>query len=187
MPLSATAQAPDFALAVSGSPASATVSAGQTATYKLSVTPQAGLSGTVSFTCSGAPLEATCTVNPTSIDLSGPASVPVTVTVSTTARSAIWLKPKPPAEPWIWVWLLAMLSALGAAVMRGHSRAWRRAWILLGVAMLGLALSAGCGGSGATGGTTGTPAGTYTLTVAGSIASGTSTLQHNVTLTLTVD
>jgi len=190
VPLSGTgqAQAPDFSLAAaSGSSTSATVTAGGTATYKLSITPLGGLSGTVGFTCTGAPLEATCTVNPASINLSGSASAPITVTVSTTARSAIWPGPKPPEAPWIWVWLLAMLLALGAILMRGHRPARRRAWILLGLAMLGLALSAGCGGSGATGGASGTPAGTYTLTVTGSISSGTSTLQHNLALTLTVN
>jgi hypothetical protein len=55
------------------------------------------------------------------------------------------------------------------------------------LAMLGLALSASCGGSGATGGAGGTPAGTYTLTVTGTMTSGTTTLQHNVALTLTVN
>jgi ABC-type glycerol-3-phosphate transport system substrate-binding protein len=77
--------------------------------------------------------------------------------------------------------------ALGATLMRGHRLALRRAWILLGLAMLGLTLSAGCGGSGASGGAAGTPAGTYTLTVTGSITSGTTALQHDVPLTLTVD
>ncbi|MFZ0962437.1 MAG: choice-of-anchor D domain-containing protein [Terriglobia bacterium] len=187
LPLSGTNQAPDFSLTVSGSPASATVNAGGTATYKLNITPLGGLSGTAGFTCTGAPLEATCTVNPASINLSGSASAPMTVTVSTTARSAIWPGPKPPAAPWKWVWMLATLLALGAILMRGNRLAWRHAWVLPGLAMLGLALSAGCGGSGATGEASGTPAGTYNLTVTGSITSGTTTLQHNVPLTLTVN
>lgn len=126
-------------------------------------------------------------MNPASINLSGSASAPITVTVSTTARSQVWPRPKPPESLWGCVWLLATLLALGATLLRGHRLAWRRARILLGLAMLGLALSVGCGGSGSTGGAGGTPAGTYTLAVTGTITSETTTLQHNAALTLTVN
>ncbi len=184
--LSGTGTGPDFSLAVTGSGGSATVTAGQKATYNLSVTPQAGLSGTVSFTCSGAPAQATCTVSPGSLNLSGTVSAPVTVTVNTAARSAVWMISKPHFEQWIWVCWLGVLSAVSLVTIRMHRRGWRRAWALLGVATLGLALCAACGGSGGTHGAGGTPAGTYTLTVTASITSGTTTLQHNVALTLTV-
>ena len=50
--------------APSGSSTSATAAPGQPATYTLSVGGQGGMSGTVSFTCTGAPSEATCTVSP---------------------------------------------------------------------------------------------------------------------------
>jgi len=49
--------------------------------------------------------------------------------------------------------------------------------------LLTLAL-AGCGGG--TPSNPGTPAGTYTLTVTGSMGSGSATLSHSVMLTLTV-
>src|ERR1019366_8713510 len=52
----------DFTLTTS-SGSSATVTRGQTATYTLSVGGQGGLSGTVTFTCTGAPSEATCTIS----------------------------------------------------------------------------------------------------------------------------
>ncbi|MBZ5564287.1 MAG: choice-of-anchor D domain-containing protein [Acidobacteriia bacterium] len=184
--LSGTGTGPDLSVAVTGSGGSATVTAGQTATYNLSVTPQAGLSGTVSFTCSGAPAQATCTVSPGSLNLNGTASAPITVTVNTTARSAVWMISKPHFEQWIWVCWLGVLSAVSLVTIRKHRRGWRRTWALLGVATLGLALCAACGGSEGTHGAGGTPAGTYTLTVTASITSGTTTLQHNVALTLTV-
>jgi len=110
--------------------------------------------------------------------------------VSTTARSAVLMRPKPPAGPWIWLWMLALLAAVGTRLMGGRRLAWRRAWAPLAVAMLSVALWAGCGGGGGGGGTPtprGTPAGTYSLTVTGTYTSGTTTLQHNVTLTLKVN
>lgn len=184
---SGTGQVPDITLAVSsGSPASATLTASESATYKVTVTPQGGLSGTIGLTCSGGPLEATCSVIPESLNLCGSASVPVTVTMSTTVGSAIWFRPKPSADLRLWVSSLAILSALGAAATRGRRLASKRACIVVGLSVLGLALSAGCGESGASGGSGRTPAATYILTVAGSITSVTGMLQHNVALTLTV-
>ena len=61
--LSGTGQ--DFTLAPpSGSSTSATVAPGQSATYTLSVAGEGGFNQSVSFTCTGAPSEATCTVSP---------------------------------------------------------------------------------------------------------------------------
>jgi hypothetical protein len=189
--LNGTTQGADFSLtAASGSSTSATVTPGQTATYNLIVTPQGGLTGVVAFTCNGAPSEATCTVSPTSVNLSGSGSAPITVTVSTTAQSGIRGLREPPKGPWVLTWLLAILSGLAWTVTWWHRVARRRAWVPLVVMMVALAPGAGCGGGGNTGGSggnSGTPAGTYTLTVSGSMASGTTTLQHNVTLTLTVN
>jgi hypothetical protein len=183
--LSGTGQNPDFSLVVSGSSSIATVSAGQTATYNLSITPQAGLTGTVTFTCSGAPSEATCIATPTSVNLSGSGAVPITATVSTTAPSETGLRPKPPAGPWTWICVLGLLAAVGLTLRRGPRLTRQRAWAPLGAAMLSLAFWAGCGGGGVA--NPGTPAGTYTLTVTGSMTLGTTTLQHNLSLTLIVN
>ena len=46
---------------------SATVSAGQSATYTLAVGGQGGFNQTVSFTCTGAPSKSTCTVSPSTL------------------------------------------------------------------------------------------------------------------------
>jgi trimeric autotransporter adhesin len=190
--LSGAEKSPDFSVAAAaGSSTWATVTAGQTATYDLGITPLGGLSGTVSLTCAGAPAAATCAVNPSSVSLSGSDVAPITVTVTTTARSAVGMRPKPPAGPWIWLLMLGWLAAVGAKLMGGRRPVWRRAWASLGVVMLSLMLWTACGGSGAGGGgggvDPGTPAGAYTLTVSGTYASGTTTLQHNITLTLKVN
>jgi hypothetical protein len=66
---------------------SATVSAGQTATYNLILSSE-GLIGTVALSCSGAPAGTTCSVNPASEFLpSGSATAPITVTVTTTTEA----------------------------------------------------------------------------------------------------
>ncbi|HLI77095.1 MAG TPA: choice-of-anchor D domain-containing protein [Acidobacteriaceae bacterium] len=70
----------DFGLALNG-PSAVTVSSGGIATYPMLLNSVSGLSGGVSFTCSGAPANSVCTVNPATAQLGG--SVPVSVTLQT--------------------------------------------------------------------------------------------------------
>jgi YVTN family beta-propeller protein len=72
---------------------SATVAPGGTATYLLSLLSGASFSGTVSFTCSGAPATAGCYVLPVSPSISANSTVPVTITVTTVAQSASLAQP----------------------------------------------------------------------------------------------
>jgi hypothetical protein len=71
---------PDFS--ISASPASQTYAAGGTATYKATVAPVNGFTGTVGLTVSGCPSNSTCTLNPTSVTL--PPNRTSTLTVQTT-------------------------------------------------------------------------------------------------------
>ncbi len=181
----------DFSVgAASGSSTSATVTAGQTADYKLAFTP-AGLSGSLDLSCSGAPQGAKCTVSPTPLMLNGSTAATATVIVTTTARSMVVTRPqlRPPAAGrqrglplWFWLMALGVLASLVAA----RRRRVRLGVLALGVSLLFVVLWAACGGGGGGGGT-GTPAGTYTLTVAGTATSHASNLSHNVPLTLKVD
>lgn len=67
---------------------SATVSAGQTATYNLVLSAEFGFTGTVALSCSGAPAGTTCSVTPASAVLpTGSSTAPVTVTVATTTQA----------------------------------------------------------------------------------------------------
>lgn len=174
-------------------PESQTVNAGVTATYTLTLTPVPGFNGTVSLSCSGAPPAAACSVSPSSITLDGTNPSTATVTVNTTARlSAVpgrWPPVKAPlgnvSDVLRWVLLSLVVAALGS--LAGLWVAGRRAWprlpprlggtILILVVLIWIA----CGG-GARRSDPGTPAGTYTLTIAG--VSGSST--ENVTGGLTV-
>jgi len=83
----ATATNGQFSFSGTGGNTSATVQAGQTATYNISMGSQ-GFIGTVALSCSGAPAGTTCTVNPASVDLNASSSsVPITVTISGTQNA----------------------------------------------------------------------------------------------------
>ena len=175
--LSGTGQ--DFSFAPpSGSSTSATTAPGSPATYTLSVGGEGGLTGSVSFTCTGAPSEATCTVAPNPAT-AGSTPTNVTVTVTTTAASigAPSSRPIPPAAPLSpgfkgLLMLALILAAMAWAVMRrnqfGGGR-WKSTLLPLFAGLLLVLAMSGCHTKSNTTPTpnAGTPAGTYTLTVTG--------------------
>ncbi len=189
----------DFGFSASSS--STTVTAGQTASYLVSVAPQGGFNQSVALTCSGAPALSTCSVSPGAVTLNGTASTNVTVTVTTTAGTSTlpWAKKLPPSVPgsrWLnWAsWLLALAavaavshrrpSPVGTPARQQQTPALR--CVPLAATMLLVLLWTTCGGGGSVIHNPGTPAGTYSLAVAGSAASGTANLTHNFSLSLTV-
>ncbi len=189
----------DFTIApASGSSTSSTVSPGQPAGYTFSMGGEGGISGTVAFSCSGAPSEATCTVSPNPATLGGSATT-VTVTVTTTAPTL--MSPRsprlPPAYPdgqggrRLLLLALVLLAMMVWATRRENKmglRGSRLRIVLLASGLLLVLGLAGCGGGGGGGSTPnpGTPAGTYSLTVTGTTGSGASAVSHAVTLKLTV-
>src|SRR5579864_2204708 len=79
--------APGFTL--QAAPVSASVPAGGTVTYTLSVASQNGFSQAVSFTCFGLPAGASCSFNPSSVTTAGgPAQTVATVAVPSAAESS---------------------------------------------------------------------------------------------------
>jgi Abnormal spindle-like microcephaly-assoc'd, ASPM-SPD-2-Hydin/Beta-propeller repeat/Cep192 domain 4 len=200
LPLTGVGQ--DFAIgATPGTSSSATVTAGQSATYSVDVSAPSSFNQLISLACSGAPAHATCTIDKTGITLYGTTPVTAKVTVSTTARSMV-----PNGHrldgPWGFgvasrrfpLGLLVLLAALVAAAMASGRFAPslgcnQRALVRFSAIVLLVLLWATCGGGGAVGGggggssqQTGTPAGTYTLTVSGTSGS----LTHTTTVKLTV-
>jgi hypothetical protein len=188
----------DFTLAPEpGSPTSVTVAPGQPGTYSLSVAGDGGFNQSVSFTCTGAPSEATCTVSPSTLT-PGICATNIAVSVATTAPSvsAPRCRPLPlvpPLSPGLrGLWMLAvamaaMAWAFGRRNLPGERR-WQPRMAILAAGLLLTLVLAGCGGGGGVSvpPNPGTPAGTYTLTVTGAAGSGSSALSHSVTLTLTV-
>lgn len=181
---------PDFSLAVaSGSSSSATVSAGGTANYQLTAAPFGGFNQAISFTCSGAPAGANCSVSPNPITLDGTNSAAISVQVTTAMKSVAL--PRFTNEPFSDIsWFMLCLAA---AILMGvfclldkklrklipYRRATLGALALLLTILIG---ASSCGsGQGKSGPTT------STLTVTGSSSSGGTTSQHSIALTLTVN
>jgi hypothetical protein len=185
--LSGTGQ--DFALAVPVS--TATVAAGQTASYTVAVSPGGGFNQSVSLSCTGAPALSACTVSPNPVILNGSTASSVTVTVTTTAPATVF--PDPPStrphfpnnsHPLV---LVLVLLALALAVSRGSQakRPLAVRCLLVVTLCTGVGLVA-CGGGTSVPPKPGTTAGTYSLTVSGTFTSGSTTLAHNTKLTLVV-
>lgn len=75
----------DFVISVS--PASQTITPGQSAVYALTLASAKGLSGNVSLGCSGGPANSTCSITPASVTLNGTATVTAKATLLTSANS----------------------------------------------------------------------------------------------------
>ncbi len=181
-----------------GGSTSETVSAGGTANYNLSLTPS-GFVGSATLICtwqSQQPRGTHCSVTPASVNMDGTNPAPFTVSVSTTKRSLAG--PRGPAAPISDPWarhpvplLLALLALLLPMAASSPSIGWRRRrpalpWVVpLSATLFVVLLWAACGGGGGAAPTpqTGTPAGTYTLTVTAT----TSGVSKTTNLTLKVN
>ena len=139
-------------VALSTNQPSATVKAGGTATFTLSIAPQGGFNQTVNLSCSlPAMLKfSTCAVTPASVTPSGTTASTATVTLTTTAPTLVAPRSEPydsgrrgPLEvppfgrmPWtdsrrpLLLWLVALLAAVAAASRhRRHSRGGGNQWV----------------------------------------------------------
>jgi hypothetical protein len=172
--VSAVALTPSVALALAaGASSTATVQAGQTATYSL-VLNSTNYAGTVTFTCAGAPAGYTCTVPTPATLTTATATTAVTISVQTPGTVTAL-----PSGQRLRIALAFGVLMLPLALMRK-----RRGWMAI-VAVVGLCAASGCGsrlGSSGGGGSSTTPV-TSTLTIS---AAGTGLTTATQQLTLTV-
>ena len=166
--------------AVSVSPATASVKAGQSATYTVSVQPQNGaFSNSIALACSNLPGLASCSFSPSSVT-PGANTVTSMLTVSTTAASAL-VKPPAGHAPQLPLYALRLklgglaLVGLGLLSVGGRKNRSRRFALALGLALslVVAAVQASCGGgeSQPPASNPGTPAGNYTITISGTSSS----------------
>ncbi|MGC2696328.1 MAG: hypothetical protein WA738_11110, partial [Candidatus Angelobacter sp.] len=161
---------PRFSVSSTGSQ-SVTITAGQTATYNLAIAGTGPVNGNVLLSCIGLPANSQCAISPTTVTLSGQTPQPVTVTVTTTPHSTSSRNNGLPTSA---------TAAWGMSVMFGmilivSQEKRKQVAGLAPLTLLAVALCtsiAGCSGSNTTTMPTpnpasGTPAGTYVLTVTG--------------------
>jgi hypothetical protein len=180
VPLSGTGV--DFSLTVS--PASATVNAGATATYTLTVAPVGGaFTNAIKLACSQAPIDSNCQLSSTSVT-PGPNSVTATLTISTTAPSAGAVRSLAQKQPFLAVWMQLQALALFGIMIAGPKRRKKNAPMLIAIAVLvaALLLLSACAGGTGIAQQQGTPPGTYPIMITGTSGA----LQHSTTLTLIV-
>jgi hypothetical protein len=186
-----------FAMSAAGS-ASVNVTAGQTASFTLTLAPAGGFNEQITIACTGAPAGSMCTATPASFVLS--TSVNVTISVNTFAAraaapvnnqphlAAIWnlefgIRNYAPAGIAVFLFF-ALLACLRFATARNRGLIARRAAAAASLLLAVLCVSC-AGGVGVpppvAGG--GTAPGTYTLTVTATSSSG---VARTTTLTMTV-
>jgi hypothetical protein len=171
-------------LAANVNPNPLTIPRGSSGTLTLTLTPQGGLTGPVSFSCGTLPAHLSCNFAPPSITLpssGGPATD--VLTVNTAATSTALLMPPGGANGV----LAAIMLWLPISLLGLSRRKWRKIPIARMLAMLtllwigfaGIAAMVGCG----KGSSDATPAGTYSIPISLTFAGGTS---QTVNATVTV-
>jgi hypothetical protein len=171
---------PDFSLSASPNPLS--VIPGASVTTVISAATAGNFTGTINVTCS---LQAnmaytTCTLNPTSFSPSSNPPGFSTLTVATTAPSTALRRFDGPR--WFIPSAGSLLAAIFLLLIPGRKRRVKLAFGLLVFALLAAGFVACGGGSSSSTGNSGTPPGSYTVTVTGT----SSNLSHTLNIAVTV-
>ena len=179
---SASASVQVTSYAVDVEPPSVTVAAGNTATYTATVNPQGNYTASVSLSCPAGLPSGTgsgCTFSTNPITLAGTSPSSVSLTIPTTARTSTTVEMLHSGR-----WLYAMFFPIGGLTFFGmglggkYSRRQRLIGILLILLLVSLiSIQPACSHSSSTTINSGTPAGTYAITVSATSGSFSQTKQ----------
>ncbi len=204
----------DFSLSQTlPSPPLQTVTAGNSTTYTVTVTPLNGFSQVVLLGCKNLPQgsdataqkpDTTCTFSPPGLTLDGSNPSTATLTISTTASKSSHMLPQPPggSPPWgswkiewwallalLWIIFAVSLVVTGRRLLGAKPVRLRASLAILVLAASLSALATACNstyyGPQTTPVATGTPAGTYTVTIVGTLGSNNS-IKRSTTVNLAV-
>jgi Pro-kumamolisin, activation domain len=174
----------------------ASVAAGATATYPITVTGAFGFAGTVNFTCTGLPAGVTCSGTPAIVSAATPTA---SSTLTFTATSSANLIPRGPGAngisnhgaPFLTglsqrvlasAFVITLILWGGVFLFASKNRMWKSTGVFAMV-IFGALFVASCGGGGSGGGVTPPPA-SNTTTVVVTGTSGSATASTVVTLTV---
>jgi hypothetical protein len=140
----------DFGFTLAASSNSATVTAGSSATYSLTVNPGGGFAGDVSMTCAGLPQGAVCSFSPPTVSIQGAAQTTLTITTTAAGKVAsAGVSGSPQGQSW-WLWLVSLLLTLfgGGLLHRARFNHRNMYRTILGAVLAFVAISgllSGCG------------------------------------------
>ncbi|HET6844446.1 MAG TPA: Ig-like domain-containing protein [Candidatus Angelobacter sp.] len=177
---------------------SATIMAGQSATFVITMNATNGFNGTIGFSCNNLPALATCTFTPAN-PFVGPTTgntATTSLTIKTTGPHALLLSPytRPPAGTGTYVgWKYSGILGFGILLISATSRKRRKAFLFFPAILLTVILASCGGGNNNTASTTTpvTPSGTSTVVVSanakptpGSANPGNPSQQLNLSITI---
>jgi uncharacterized protein (TIGR03118 family) len=181
---------------ISASPASMTITAGQSASFAVTVTSMNSFAAAVSLTCSGQPLNSTCSLSPASVTPASGGMATSTLTIQTSSKPykpythAQLLPRYPTGRSYGMLFPIPVLALWGMFLLRSWRKGChgdgKRTYSLAAsfgiLVAVGLLLGAsGCGYNSNTG-MNGTQRGTATVMITGSSSS----LVHSTSVSLTV-
>jgi len=168
---------------LSANPSSLTIKSGSSASTVITLTPIGGFTGTVNFACGTLPSDVTCTFAPTSLTVTSSTPLTTTLTIGTTgtAMASLGNRPGGSALPTFLVALILLPLGFVRRIRRTRRAGsqWLGLLLLAGacLAAAGLLVASGCGG-----GSSSTPAGTYSIPI--TVTSGSTTVPLNLSITI---
>jgi ELWxxDGT repeat protein len=181
------ATAPDYTL--TANPPSATIHAGESATFSITATADPYFDGIITLGCGTLPVGVTCKFNSTTLNPTSASPAATTLTVSTTSQSASLMAPTMPFRQSNGMALFASMAGIGVfgCVLAGQRR--KKRMIALAIVAFALAIAMSACGSGGHQNPNATPVGLSTVQVTATATAGTTggnTTAHQMLITINV-